>query len=328
MPSWKLAQSQRGVANKTKLALLVLLAFLLIIILAQAIKFTRTIFSPWTASLKTHKTYIWNADSNINIIIYSKTLSLISYSPQNKKITIIDIPDQIYLDVAHNFGKWQVGSLYSLGGGPLLKDTLSSFFAVPIDGFLDLSKSSFANEEDLINNIRRNPISSFINLAYLSTDLTPYEWIRLQMGLSSVRFDKIKLINLINSHLLEKGKLLDGTEVLTADPQRLDSLVSDFIEPNFQSEHKTIAVFNSTNHPNLAQTAARLITNLGADVIIVSNGENRLNKTQIVGEESKTLQRLKQIFDESGKIELESKQIGSSRAQINIFLGEDYFLKQ
>lgn len=326
MPGWKTAQSKREIVKKTKLALFILAIVFGLIFLSQAVKFTKLIFSPWNFSNASKRSYIWNGDFNINILFRTRSISLVSYNPHAKKITIINIPNNSFLEVSHGYGKWQLSSIYGLGGELLLKDSLTSFFAIPIDGFLSFSGKFFQKEpSEIVNELKKNPISLLSVLSSVRTDLTPFELFRLQVGLSQVRFDKKIGIDLEKIGLLEKFKLADGTFVYTADSQNIDSLSSYIIDPNFQSEHKTIAVFNSTDHPNLAQKAGRLIANIGGDVIIVSNSQNRLKGTQIIGEKSKTMDRLKQIFIKSDKIDPKIGDLGSSRAQINIFLGEDYF---
>ena len=317
------------------LALFALGIVILLLTLFQAIKLTQTFFSPWQTSHD--RGYRWNGDFNINFIIRSKSISLVSYSPKNQNIIIINIPDETYIEVAHGFGNWQLRSIYGLGGAQLLKDSLISFFALPIDGFLDFS-GEFSQKEpnEIVSEFRKNPATLFGILPSVKTDLTLFEMIRLKMGLSSVRFDKINKIDLSLANVLEKRFLADSTQVYIADSIKLNSLYTNLADPTITSEHKTIAVFNATDHPNLAQKAARLISNIGGDVIIVSNSEKRLDKTQILGEQSKTKVRLKQIFIENGKqslpfsdekrkIEPNLEGLASSRAQIDLFLGEDYF---
>lgn len=328
---WKEIQSKGRIAKKTKWGLIALSLILGLLIFAQGVKFTKSLFSPWQS--KNQRNYLWSGDFNINILIKAKQISLLSFSPHNQKITIIDIPDTTYLEVSRGFGKWMISSIYDLGqsqkesgGGQLLKDTVVNLFGLPIDGFLNFSpKYSQSQTTEIVSEIRKNPLTLITMLPDLKTDLTPFELIRLKWGMSKVRFDKIKQINLEKASLLQKEKLADGTEVLTADLVKLDSILSDLIDPTIQSEHKTIAIFNSTEHGGLAQKAARLITNLGGDVIITSNGQKRFAKTQITGEKSRTLQRLRQIFETDDTIELTQQDLVSSRAQINIFLGEDYF---
>lgn len=330
--NWKDIQSRRQIAKKSRLALIILALVLGVLIFGRGVKFIQSLFTPWQGSLTSQRKFSWNGDFNLNVLIRAKGVSLFSYNPNNQKITLVDIPPNTYLEVAHGFGKWGINSIYQLGesqnigGGNLLKSSLANFFGLPIDGFIYFSaKYSQKEASSIIAEIRKNPFSAIGILPEFKTDLTPFELIRLKLGLSSVRFDKIKEINLEEMDLMLEEKLADGTEILTADEIKLDSALSELKDWTVSSEHKTIAVFNSTDRPLLAQKAARLITNIGGDVIIVANGKNKFGETKISGEESKTLHRLKQIFEASDTISPSDEDLVSSRAQINIFLGEDSF---
>lgn len=298
--------------------------------LSQAVKFTQTLFSPWKEL--SAKSYLWNADFNLNFLVRSKGVSLVSFNPQEQKIVVFNIPDSIFLNVAHGFGNWQLSSIYNLGEGEkgiggvvLLQDTLSDFFGLPIEGFLQFSgKYSQIPPEALIEEFRGSPFSLFSLLPYLKTNFTPFELIRLKFGLSAVRFDKSLKINLEEADVLEQVKLADGSLVYVSGDQRVDSILSNVIDPAVKSEHKTVAIFNSTDHPLLAQKAARLITNIGGDVIIVTNSKEKLKITAVVGEQSQTLKRLWQIFGKFDNINPENEDLKASRAQINVFLGEDF----
>ncbi len=329
---WKDVQAKRRSTQKTKLALIILAIIFALLVLSQAVKFTQMLFSPWKQTSSVKRTYFWKGDSNINILIKAKGIALLVFSPKDQKITTIDIPQTTYLEVSHGFGKWQLGSVYNLGesqsygGNKLLTDSLVNLFGLPIDGFLNFSgKHSSRTPNTIVSEIRKNPFFAVNILPFLKTDLTPLELIRLKSGLSSVRFDKIKQKNLENSDLLQEEKLADGTDILIPDTFKLDSMLSSLVDPEIASEHKNIAIFNSTDHPQLAQKAARTITNLGANVIITSNGQNKYKVTYVVGEKSKTLDRLMQIFGSGDIIDPKDGDLILSRAQINVFLGEDYF---
>lgn len=326
---WKYIQSKRQIAKKTKWALIALSLILGLLIFAQGVKLTKSLFSPWQSRLT--RNYLWSGDFNINVIVRAKQISLVSFSPQDQKITIIDIPNETYLPAAKGFGSWMISSIYDLGesqvvgGANLLKETLANQFGLPIDGFLNFQgQYGQTQTRILVEEMRENPFSLITMLPDLKTDLTPVELIRLKIGLSKVRFDKVDRIDLGDSGIALKEKLPDGTDILSVDTVKLDVLLSEIVDPVIRSEHKTIAIFNSTNHPLLAQKAARLISNIGGDVIIISNGEKSYQKTVISGEKSKTHTRLKQIFGSDGTID-QTSDLASSRAQINLFLGEDFF---
>lgn len=316
---WKDKQSKTQRKRRNKLALIVLFLVIGLIFLSWAIHFAQSLF---TSSVP--RNYYWNGEFNINLAVRTSSISVLSYNPKEEKITILNIPDETFVEVPGDRGSWQLRAVYGLGKAPLVKDTLTLFLGVPIDGFLDLSFEKSA--QDFVKLLQENPFSGLNYLSSMKTDLSIWELLKLKMGINSIRFDKIYEVDLAKK-ILQKDKLPDGTEVYTADPVRLDSVLSDFADPAIVAEHKSIAVFNATNRPQLAQKWARLITNLGGNVIITTNAQKRLKETQVLGEESLTLKRLRQIFGISGNIDPLDEDLVSSRAQINIFLGEDYVSK-
>lgn len=329
MPGWKKVQQKRKTKAKTKLGLLALGLIVLLIAFSQVFRFTKTLLSPWNIS-GSQKNYTWNGQFNINLLFRSKGIALVSYNPTDQKIAVVDIPGETYLQAAHGFGSWQLRSLFDLGGDKLLKDTLSDFLAQPIDGFLDFS-GPFKNKsaKEIVDLIKSNPIGLINMLPYLRTDLTLWELLRLNFALGSVRFDKLTQINLQETNALTKDHLLDGTEILIADPNILDTSLVALSDPKIKNEHKNIALFNATEKLWFAQKWARLITNIGGYVIITSNAKKQVDKTIVVGERSDTLKRLQQIFnyicsnDNCDKIQKMDEDIVSSRGQINIKLAPD-----
>lgn len=340
---WKYIQSKTKQNRRTKLALFILALVAGILIISWAVQLTQRLFRP-LGTVNQHQNYVWNGKFNINLLVRTDHVSLLSYNPKEEKITIINMPDNLFLNVPYGFGKWQLRAIYGLGqtqedmgGNFLLKDTLTSFFAVPIDGFLDFSSLQPAKSaSDIVEILRSNPFSGLNLLSSLKTDLTLWELLRLKIGLSNVRFDKVKELDLTKIGALERENLPDGTQVLMTDPIKLDSVLSSyFMDPVIVSEGKTIAVFNATNKAQLAEKWARLITNLGGNVIITGNAMARLKKTRVWGEKSLTLQRIRQIFGDldcqnnskCDTISLSEEDVASSRAQINVFIGEDYLNK-
>lgn len=325
MPTnWKKHQYKTRVKKKTKLALIVLAALIGLLLIYQLINFTRVINQSFRSEDK--RTYSWNGESNINILFTKSPVSLFSYNPQEKKAIIVAIPDETYIDVPFGFGKWQVRAIYDLGktsklsGNLLLEQSISAFLGISIDGFSSVN---------LLDSFKGNLFSGLDSFPHLETNMTPLELIRLKIGLLSVRFDKVKKIDLVNLGILEKQNLADGTQVLVSDPIRVDSVLSDFADSQIQSEHLSVAIFNATNKPLLAQKAKRLITNLGGNVISVENAPKNIKNTYVTGQNSKTLKRLVQIFssncsDKCDKIPKEELGPIVDRAQIIVVLGQDF----
>lgn len=309
--SWKTVQKRNKIKKTTRIALISLALLLIMLLLSQAIRFTKILMRPYSL-MNTSKNYTWDGEFNLNFVVLGKSISLISYSPDKKQVTVINIPDETYIDVAGGFGKWQLRSVYELGkssnisGEYLLKKSLSDFLGIPIDGF---------SSDNLVDVFRQNLLSGITLLPELKTDLTVWELIQLKVASMGLRFDKIKKIDI-------------------ADPVRLDTIVADLKDPKIQAEHLSIAVFNATNKPLLAQKAKRLIENSGGNVIVTQNAPKSVEKSYVEGEKSKTLERLAQIFDlgcqstsqrmKCDRIPVDELGIAASRAQIIVVLGQDF----
>lgn len=328
MPSWKVVQTKRKSKQNLKLGILILSVIVLFIFFAQIFKFSKALLSPWKSS-NIQNNYSWNSEFNINLLFRSKGIALVSYNPTDQKIIIVNIPDETYLTASLGFGDWLLGSIFDLGGDKLLKDTLRDFLGQPIDGLLDFSgeyKDKTAKE--IVDIIRSSPLPFGI-LSNLKTELTLWELIKFKQGLSSVRFDKLNEIDLKKTNALSKDHLLDGTEILLADPAILDTILIELTDPKIKNEHKTITIFNATEKPLFAQKWARLITNIGGNVIIMTNSEIKSDKTIVIGEKGDSLKRLQQIFNfvcpnkDCDKISKEDEHMTSSRGQINVKLGLD-----
>lgn len=328
---WKAVQSKTKVKKRTKLALIVLSLVAGLLLLSWLIKFTQNLFSLPTNQY--HKNYLWNGEFNLNLVVKSEKISLLTYKPKENSIVIVTIPDNTFLEVPEGHGKWQLGSVYGLGGNKLLTKTLMFFLAVPIDGFLDFSNSESKSASEIVAILRQNPVSGLDLLSGLKTNLTMWELFKLKLGIIGVRFDKVEELDLDKLQVLDKESLSDNTPVLTSDPVKLDSVLARLADSAVTSERKSIAVFNATETPQLANKWARLVTNLGGNVIIISNAQNKFKKTQVTGEASKTFTRLQQIFAigckdmaECGKVN-PADNLVSSRAEINVFVGEDMAAK-
>lgn len=311
--SQKYAFKKKG---KTKLGILVLSLIIFLLLVGQMVNTGRSFFKPWNAS-KITKNYNWDGRFNINLVLKAKEVAVLTLNPTEKQAIIINFPDNTLVDVANGFGQWEIRSVYNLGGWGLLEQTISDFLGIPIDGFIGYEGSiTKINPVDLIQ-------------MNIQSSLTPVELIRLKFYLAQVRFDKIKNIDLGKRSVLDLRELNDSTTVYIADPIKIDSVLTFFVDPTIKNEHMTIAVFNATDYPQLAQKAARLITSLGGNVIITANAQRNYLKTQVVGEKSATLTRLQQIFDLGCRIDPKCDKIGpgveEERAQINVILGEDFY---
>ncbi|MBI2601122.1 LCP family protein [Candidatus Daviesbacteria bacterium] len=339
--NWKIARFDNKLHKKNKLAFGVLGLLIFILLIGQTVNAVYKLFSPINNERESKRPYSISKDFNINLVFKSNPFSLVNFNAEEKTVTLINIPDDIYIDVPGGFGIWQVRAIHNLGdtnkifgGWSLLKRSFSNLFGLPIDGYVDLKSQNTKTGTEIIDSLRQNPLNVWSILSNVEADLTPWELINLKLIFSGVRFDKVQTIDLKKFKLLEESKLGDSTPILVADPFKLDSADIDFVDRKIRKEQLGIAIFNATDHPGLAQKAARIVKNIGGNVIVTGNTIKKVKDTQVLtqdDEESETKKRLMQIFtrkcfkDEGCDRITDDPEVNSSRAKINIILGEDFY---
>lgn len=334
---WKAAQSHNKNKQKTKLAFLVLGLIISLFFITKFIQVFKFFVQPPSSIIKD---YVWDGSTNINLVFKSDQVSVLSFNPEQNSIQIVKIPEETYINVPGGYGNWPLRSVYGLGqsektpkGPMLLIASLGSFLGMPFDGYLESNTSP----EELIKSLK-NPLNLPGVWSSYKSSLSPMEFIRLTLALKGVRFDKVKTYDLGKLDLLTESTLPDGIKVFIADNIKIDAFSQKFSEDKIGEERISVAVFNGTKTPGLAQKAARLVTNLGGHAIISANADVDFKQARIVVNEEKsqvkdsyTYKRLTQVFGSDcsstpkcGKIPSE---VLESRAQINIILGSDFASK-
>lgn len=348
--------------KQTRLAFLAILILFTTLLVGISFQFLSSLTKP--ISLNLSQKFNWDGNSSLNFLIATKDelkssskgvqdsenqnygeISLLSLHPITKKVVVLHMSDQIHLNVPKEFGYWNLGSIYRLGqeekppvGASLLKLSISKLVGLPVDAVIITKNKKYVKEpEELIKKIRQNPISIIGFLSDIETNLTPIEATKLFWYLSQVRSDKIQSLNLEDTALTESKLLPDSTRVLGVDNLRLDTFIRDYMaDENFQDDGFSVAIFNATDRAGLAQEAARIVTNLGGNVVLTMSSSEKQEKTKVFikdrdGQkisESKSAKRLTQIFAPdclTQVCEVKDPKILNSRAQINIVLGEEYF---
>lgn len=302
-------------------------------------------------SLNTQKRAVsWDGESVINLIIAKsegndlKDLNFVSLNPIEEKISVLELSDEIYLQVPKNFGLWKLSSVYKLGqenkppmGEDLIKMSVSKMLALPVDGIIEVNSKGDLDIERLVSDWKKNITSGFSFLTSVKTDLSLKETTDFVFKASKVRPDNITSIDFFKTSITQSKLLPDSSRVLGVDNVKLDTYIKqELSDPIMTDEDLTVAVYNGTDHAGLTAEAVRLIGNLGARVTIISNTDEKFVKSGIYinqeegsdTENSQTYKRLAEIFASSclkQKCTTSDAEVVSSRAAINIVLGEEYF---
>lgn len=347
---WKNDQKVKKTEKNLKLAVLVLVLLGLLLILGRVFQFFSEFQKPFY-SLNTQKRAVtWDGQSVINLIIAKSedgnlhSLNFVSLNPVEEKMSILKLSEDIYVDVPKGFGSWKLGSVYKLGqenrppqGEDLVKMSVSKMLALPVDGIIEVNSQGDLSMETLVADWKKNMFSGFSFLTNVKTDLSLKETTDFVFKASKVRPDNITSVDFFRTSLTQSELLPDSSRVLGVDAVKLDSLIKQSLLDNTISEEDfTVAIFNGTDHPGLTSEAVRLIGNLGARVTIITNSSEKFVKSGVylnpeegnATSESQTYKRLAEVFAArclKEKCSTSDAEVATSRASINVVLGEDYY---
>lgn len=347
---WKSDQKAKRTQKNLKLALIALLVLGLLLIFGRVFQFFNEFQKPFY-SLNTQKRAVsWDGKSVINLIIAKsegndlKDLNFVSLNPVDEKISVLELSDDIYLQVPKNYGSWKLSSVYKLGqenkpavGEDLVKMSVSKMLALPVDGIIEVNTKGDLDIETLIVDWKKNMTNGFSFLTTIKTDLSLKETTDFVFKASKVRPDNMTSVDFFKTSITQSKLLPDSSRVLGVDSVKLDTYIKqELSDPTIVEEDLTVAVYNGTDHPGLTAEAVRLIGNLGARVTIITNTEEKFVKSGVYinpeeGSDAKfsqTYRRLAEIFASKCLKETcttSDAEVASSRAAINIVLGEEYF---
>lgn len=314
--------------NKFKIFGLVLLIFLLLFLGGVVFKSYRSV---------THG--LWDGQSQFNLVLNpsdaKQPVLIFGFNHSENSLNVLLIEPGTYIETIHGYGSSRVESIYRLGeldkkGGELFSGSLEEYLGLPVDAFAaelkpplpDIQKTGFLGK--LFGSLLKGKGK---------TNLTSWDLWRLWWNFKNLRQDKIILISLNQTSASQEIDLLDGTKASKIDPQRLESIISQFfIDQRLKDEDLTLTVLNGTSHLGLANKMATLVKNIGGQVISV--GETEDIKSQIsnlkcqIRSEKKfkntyTFKKLTKIFG----CQWQEGRLTDQRADMALIAGEGYWEK-
>ncbi len=177
--------------------------------------------------------------------------------------------------------------------------TVGRFLGIPIDGFV---KASFLETNREVTSLMS---SIFFGYKDIKTNLNLIDILRLVLVSKTTPLNNIATYSISSS----------------LEDQKVDKIVEKiFKDEEIEKENKSVEIINTTQVMGLGERLARLITNMGGNVIQVST-ENNPRKESIIlydGKKSFTTERLSKVL--GFRTSETSKQ---SIADITVVIGED-----
>lgn len=224
-----------------------------------------------------------------NFVVDSDPVTVFSINPKEHSALILSFSGGVYLDIPYGYGRYSAQNIYRLGnldqmrsGGELLASSIENTLAVNIDGYIHpengiLRNVPEINEDNLLNikndyfslhGIISNSGNVLKFLKNTDSNITLIDKFRIWKEIRGIRSDNITFIDLGKMNIYTEDKLSDGTPVKYFDRDLLDSVVSNKLyDSNIRNENISIEIINTTNRDGLAQQLARVLVNLGANIV-------------------------------------------------------------
>jgi hypothetical protein len=343
---WKQSQTSPKTRQQLKLSLICFFILLLLVIGGLLTRWWSSFSKPSIKTPTPIQAPAWDGKTTFNVLFQMDDVYLMSYHPMTQDVTILKLPADMNLSVVEGYDTWPVRSIYKLGeseqkgkGAQLLQLTVQNNFGVPVDGVVIVTGAQKSEGlDELLRELKYNPFTSWSFLHNQIATISDYQLSQLIWGMWDVRADKIELTDLGPSNITQSILLGDGSRALGLDRVRLDALLQkEFEDKKLSFEGLTVAVFNATDHPGLAEKGSRIVANMGGRVTITSTFKSHAQKSVVLGQDSYTKSRLSEIFSPqffglpNDKMVIEQSRITDvdqyNRADVILILGEDAFGK-
>ena len=317
---WKKEQKEK----KQKRNFLVIRLWLFVICLLLLGGITFKVFQLVRASL-------WNGRDRINFVLKGGETILASFEPSQESVSLILIPGQTLLEVCHGYGKYKVEAIPGLEKlekrDILLAESIQENLGIPVEGWVGMSNVKCSASGG--SNVKEKILCEVGNqiLQEKSTNFSRWDLLRLWWKIKRVRGGGTEVLDLGKLNVFLEKQLPDGTKVFEIDPARLDPLIQKFLADfSLKKENLSIEILNGTSFAGLAEKGARLLTNIGGEVVTVGNSEAGSEKCEVRSFKDKknsyTVRKIMKVWNCNWQ---EKKEEG--RAEITLILGEDYWQK-
>lgn len=352
-PKWKKYQSKNKVQSQVKFGLVALLFLLALVLAGKLFEFLGSLNKPLSSNGTSALTRNlgWDGVSTLNLAVRADKVYLLSFNPQKEAIFIVEVPDETYLTLPLGFGRWPVSSVYGLGeaekppvGGVLLRETLSASFGIPVNSYIVIEGQKRERPfREVLEAVKKSPFEGLDLIRQSKTDLNIMEYGKLWWGIRGVRFDKVQSVDLGQVPITTWFLLPDESRSLALDEAKFDLFIQGKLEDSkLKEEGFSVGIYNATEHFQLAEQAARMVANMGGRVIFTANSPRPLSESLVLGAPSYSQNYLRRLFaphcqggggllgfgqQREGGCQTEGGEFETARADIQIVLGEDYYLR-
>jgi hypothetical protein len=271
---------------------------------------------------------LWAHRGRINFVWGSQPARLVSLIP-GQQLIFFDFPNDSSIIAAQDYGEYPLSSLWRLAviehQPDLVAASLQQFLGVPVSAWIT-SPACSPPPDSLLTGLKSCLTQALHPAATPPGNLSRWQRLVLYLQLRPISLAQVKYLDLGQLRAAQPTTLPDGQTQVLFDQDLLDAdLEQQFFDPLLIQDHLTAEVVNTTNHANLANHAARLISHLGIPVLSTSNSPNPIQtcvlNTSSEFQSSATVNQLLDTFH----CQLQISNDSSAPSDLQLLLGEDFW---
>jgi len=266
----------------------------------------------------TFRSSFWDSNSKLTLVVNKKDgdVLIAVFNPVVDEVTSITIPKNTQLKVARQLGTWKAGSVWQLGEnegleGRLSQETITHHLKLPVVAWADSPAEGFANG-GLVALVKA------VSLPY-KTNLKMGDRIKLAFFSFGVKNFKREEINLAETNLLKKTRLIDGEEgfiLISGLPASILALFSDI---EISQKDVSVLIRNATGKRGVPEQVGEVVEVLGAKVAAIKKEESEKFDCVVLGKDQKAVKKLTQVFSCERR-----KGLPSGSFDLEIKIGEEF----
>jgi len=267
---------------------------------------------------------LWNENYRLNLIVkQADDLVLMTLEPKEPLLTVLKIPPNLYLEVPYGYGNYQAQALSKLEAMEkkpnLVLKTIQDNFAIYLDGQIEIEGADLSSKKETEKKI----LGLFFGKG--KTNFSSWDILRLWWKIRSLKENEYKYLDIKKMALTTTQKLPDKSEIYLLDKATFDMKIQKiFVDPVVRLENLTVEILNGTDHPGLAEKAARILNNSSLSVVSTGNTDLKADKSYVETEkklsQTRTITLVKNILN-CFWVEKRTER----RADVTLIIGEDYF---
>lgn len=272
--------------------------------------------------------FIFNSHGRrLTLAVAADPTTIATFDFSAHKLTLLSFPSASEIEGVHGVGQYSLASLWQLGqidpkNPKLLSESLTQSAGLPIEKYLGFRNG--VHYSDGLGSLRQifsgAGILNFLRGQFIN-NLSLSEFVSLITFIKGLRPDDITKLD--GSVSLYPKKLPDGMTVSVVDPNKLDALIGENFEDDLlRGESLRVAVYNSSDTPELGSKVETLLTHSGILVILVGNDTPEVGRCEMSGTksflESETAKFIEQTY---GCKPIKSV---SGRADLTVKVGHDF----